>query len=91
MSLTCRGFILVCNAQVAFEFETSFLLVRRVVHLFGKLTADLLQVLGGGLCMLLLGIDLFLKRGDGGLQKTCGVNFFILDSRRVWAPAPKVL
>ena len=26
-----------------------------------------------------------------GLQTQCGVNFFILDSRRVLAPAPKVL
>ena len=27
----------------------------------------------------------------GGLQTHCGVNFFILDSRLVLAPAPKVL
>ena len=27
----------------------------------------------------------------GSLQTQCGVNFFILDSRRVLAPAPKVL
>ena len=26
-----------------------------------------------------------------GLQTQCGVNFFILDLRRVLAPAPKVL
>ena len=28
---------------------------------------------------------------DGCLQTQCGVNFFILDSRRVLAPAPKAL
>ena len=28
---------------------------------------------------------------DGGLQTPCGVHSFILHSRRVLAPAPKVL
>ena len=33
----------------------------------------------------------YLRHSCVALQAQCGVNFFILDSRRVLAPAPKVL
>ena len=42
-----------------------------------------------------LGLDVVNTVGQGdkgtGLQTQCGVKSFILDSRRVLAPAPKVL